>query len=1247
MTRKLLKTLGCASLLALAHSQASAQITLLQDYKNYTSAPIGTFQGNAYREGGFSALFPIPGTNGKEFWTCSDRGLNVDCASANPAGCTPAYDKMFAIPSYAPKMHRIRVNGDSVQILQTIVIKRPNGTAATGVMNPTGFGSLATENGSTDTVLNCANFASKIAAKDTFALDCEAIAVDKNGYFWLSEENGPYIWKLDQNGVLVNRYSPYYGQPGSLSIDLPIDSAFKYRKNNRGFENMTIAPNGKIYALIQSPLLYPNATIGQATRVHRMLELNPVTGATRMFVYLNEGTVGAAGANQIRMQDWKCGDMAAINDSTFLVMEAALRGTTDIQKVFMININQATVVNSGLYGGNTVEGLVDSTGLAAQNIRAVKKTFFMDLQANGWPIALEKAEGLAIINDSTIAICNDNDFGQTCPLANGIAIPTTTLCHVFKYGLQGTNKLPNYVPLTANPAPYLSALTNGSYFKSIITSGDIAPNGYKMCGIPDGIGLFDNNNGTFTAIVNHEISYPGGAVRAHGGSGAFVSKWIINKNDLSVVSGSDLIQRVKLWNVATNSYITYNSTFQTTTTNQALSQNFSRFCSGDLPAPTAYYNPLTGKGTQERIYMNGEESGNEGRAMGHIVTGPEAGTSYELPYLGKASFENQVANPRMSDTTIVASMDDATPGQVYFYIGQKQSTGNDIEKAGLTGGNLWSVAVNGMLTEVSASIPAANTPFTMVNLGQVQNLTGATIETNSNNAGVTRFLRPEDGAWDPQHPGDFYFNTTNAFNAPSRLWHLHFTNPANITQGGTITAVLDGTEGQQMLDNMTIDNSGHITLVEDVGNNAFVGRVLRYDIASDVLTVVGTHDTTRFKPGGTNFITQDEEASGPIDAQAVLGKGMFLIDVQAHNLIAGEQVEGGQLLAYYDTSVAVANPEIDIKGNSVVIASGATTATTANYTDFGNVNTGNSLTRTFTINNTGTGPLNVRELILSGANAANFNLLNVPALPFSIAPGASQTFDIKYLATALTTSNATLHVLNNDADEDRYNFALKGNGTTPEVNITGNTIVIADGDLTAGTTNGTDFGTVNLTQSQTQAFTIENNGTGTLTVSNIAFTGLNASDFTLVNAPTFPLTISPSGAMNFTAKFTPSVAGVRNAVLNVYNDDLDEGTYDYAVRGNGRDATAVANTSAASFVKLYPNPTGDAATVAITLKKEDRITITMTNLAGQEVMQAIDKRMGIGEQQIVLNTSSLANGAYFVQISSSTQTTKVKLVVQH
>ncbi|MGN6647849.1 MAG: esterase-like activity of phytase family protein [Cytophaga sp.] len=909
MKKGLQSMLVCFGFLLGTQVEVTAQVVKLQDYVNKNSALIGTFQNIDFHEAGFSGLYPIAGTNGTEFWTVSDRGVNVDAANANLAACRPTYDKIYGFQNYAPKIHRIRVHGDSIQILQTITMKRPNGTAATGLLNPTGFGSTATEEVSTDTVLTCTNFASKIAPKDVWGIDSEGIVVDKQGNFWICEEGGPTIWKLNQNGVVLKRFTPYGNLAGIEPQDIAIDTVFKYRKNNRGFENIAITPGGKIYAMIQSPLLYPSKSVGEATQVHRMLEIDPATNATKVFVYLNDGIIGSGG-DQIRLRDWKLSDMAAISDSTFLIIEAALRGATDIKKIYKINIKDATPVTSALYNGSTVEGLVNLAGLTANGIVPVKKTLFVDMFSIGWDHALEKAEGLAIINDSTIAICNDNDYGQASPLENGIATATGIQSHLITYRLKGANKLNNYtasIPLFAQgktglstaTTPYLVPSQPGVEFTSILSVKDDV-NGYKMVGIPDGLGAFDNGNGTFTLLMNHELGDTKGVARAHGAIGAFVSKWVINKSDLSVVSGGDLMQTVNLWNGT--GYTAYNAA-------NPQPAPFNRFCSADLPAVTAFYNASTGLGTQQRIFMDGEE-GNLGRAMAHIVTGPAAGTSYELPALGKFAWENSVASPTASDKTIVAGMDDGNGGQVYFYIGTKTNTGTDIEKAGLTNGKLFGVKVSNNYVLESLVLPMAGSTFSLFDLGNATNLSLADLETNSKNSGVTTFLRPEDGAWDPKSPNDFYFATTNAFNSPSRLWRLSFTDIAAPELGGTITPVLNGTEGQQMLDNITIDNYGHVLLVEDVGGNAHVGRVFQYTIATDQLKEIARHDSSRFVTGVPNFLTIDEEASGILDVESILGKGMFLTVVQAHYAIAGEFVEGGQLLAFTNPDTKNAIPVI-------------------------------------------------------------------------------------------------------------------------------------------------------------------------------------------------------------------------------------------------------------------------------------------------------------------------------------------------
>jgi hypothetical protein len=402
-----------------------------------------------------------------------------------------------------------------------------------------------------------------------------------------------------------------------------------------------------------------------------------------------------------------------------------------------------------------------------------------------------------------------------------------------------------------------------------------------MVGIPDGLGAFDNGDQTFTLLMNHELGNTVGIERAHGAKGSFISKWTIEKGDLVVKSVEDLIQNVYVWNGA--GYVPA----------IVAQKTFSRFCSADLPALSAFYDAASGLGYNGRIFMNGEESGTEGRAFAHLMDG----NTYELPHLGKFAWENSVANPATGIKTVIAGTDDGTGGQVYFYVGTKTNSANPVEAAGLTHGNLFGIKVDGLSAETNSTVLNGPVAFTAYNFGDVSAMTGAQLEAASQ-GNTTSFQRPEDGAWDPSNPNDFYFVTTASFTGTSRLWRAHFIDPANPAAGGRIEMLLNGSEGQKMMDNITITKDGRVLIQEDPGNQAHIAKIWQYDIATGALKLVAQHDPDRFAPGAANFLTQDEESSGIIDVSDILGTNWFLLVVQGHyNAGDPELVESGQLLS--------------------------------------------------------------------------------------------------------------------------------------------------------------------------------------------------------------------------------------------------------------------------------------------------------------------------------------------------------------
>ena len=462
---------------------------------------------------------------------------------------------------------------------------------------------------------------------------------------------------------------------------------------------------------------------------------------------------------------------------------------------------------------------------------------------------------------------------------------------------------------SSSQSPYVVGVDAAISTVSLLTVGDETSDGtgWQMVGIPDGLGAFDNGDGTFTVLMNHELGATEGVVRDHGFAGAFVSKLTIDKTTLEVLSGEDLITQAFSYNAMTGNY-------------DPLAGPIGRLCSADLPAETAFFNPETGLGYNGgRIFLSGEEVGNEGRAFAHFVTGTEAGHSYELAWLGNMSYENQLANPHTGDKTVVALTDDSTPGQVFFYVGDKKAAApglDALDMAGLTGGTFYGLKVSELDTMADNNNESNGTTlggdyqsaFTLESLGDVSGRTGAEIQTDSEAKEVTEFLRPEDGQWDTIDPDVFYFTTTNGFDQPSRLWAAEFNDASNPAAGGTIRMLLDGTEGQQMLDNMTVTKDGKVLLQEDPGNQTHLAKIWEYDPTTDELLLLAQHDPDRFDPaapaGGEPFLTQDEESSGIIDVTDILGsagQNVFLFDVQAHYPIPGELVQGGQLgLMYQD-----------------------------------------------------------------------------------------------------------------------------------------------------------------------------------------------------------------------------------------------------------------------------------------------------------------------------------------------------------
>jgi VCBS repeat-containing protein len=293
----------------------------------------------------------------------------------------------------------------------------------------------------------------------------------------------------------------------------------------------------------------------------------------------------------------------------------------------------------------------------------------------------------------------------------------------------------------------------------------------------------------------------------------------------------------------------------------------------------------------------------------------------------------------------------------------------------------------------------------------------------------------------------------------------------------------------------------------------------------------------------------------------------------------------------------LAPPEMNLKANNITIVDGDTTASISDHTDFGSADiTIGTVTRTFTIENTGDTVLSISNTSISGSNASDFSVTVVPET--SVTASESITFTITFDPSAVGISTATMSIANDDSDENPYDFAIQGTGTAaPEIDVEGKSQSI------------TDFGSVTVGTNITKTFTIKNAGNAELTLTGSPIVSVTGSGFSITTQPTSP--VAANGETTFVVQFTPSSAGEVTGSISIANDDSDENPYDFAIKAigtNPNQAPTISGTpktqidagSDYEFTPTASDPDGDSLTFEIQNKPEwANFDSTTGKLSGQ------------------------------------------------
>jgi len=152
------------------------------------------------------------------------------------------------------------------------------------------------------------------------------------------------------------------------------------------------------------------------------------------------------------------------------------------------------------------------------------------------------------------------------------------------------------------------------------------------------------------------------------------------------------------------------------------------------------------------------------------------------------------------------------------------------------------------------------------------------------------------------------------------------------------------------------------------------------------------------------------------------------------------------------------------------------------------------------LNNDGRSDLVIQRTIAVQVYVNNTTAPGIDTTSFTYANfNASQVNGLSGIAVGDLDGNGTLDIA---AGTGGSILVYQNTTPSPEIDLKGNSVSIANGDITPSPTDHTDFDNVNVNSGAVvRTFTIQNTGNAALSVSTPTLSGANAGDFAISSAP--------------------------------------------------------------------------------------------------------------------------------------------------
>ena len=363
------------------------------------------------RSGFGSGLSRRPSDPPGRVWAISDRGPNVKVKDAVEKWEMEALRPRSHLPSarlmprldIGPEIAELQVMDGEVELVRTLRIATGDGRPVSGLPLP-GGAHLASE--------PAFGMDGRALPPDPRGFDTEGIAALPDGGFWVADEFGPSLVRLDAEARVTVRLVP---ESVALEAPYPVEASLPAiaarRQLNRGFEAVALSPGGRwLLVAFQSPLAHPDKASHRAARHVRLWRLDAGTGAfAAQYLYPLDAPesfgrdIAAGGLTQA---DIKLSEMVPLGGEALLVLERGAE-TTKLCRIELAPERALPAEHLDVATRPTVE---EHSGREGDfPLPALAKTLLFT--SDHAPALPPDVEGMALLSERALLLVNDNDFG--------------------------------------------------------------------------------------------------------------------------------------------------------------------------------------------------------------------------------------------------------------------------------------------------------------------------------------------------------------------------------------------------------------------------------------------------------------------------------------------------------------------------------------------------------------------------------------------------------------------------------------------------------------------------------------------------------------------------------------------------------------------------------------------------------------------------------------------------------------------